>query len=119
MSTSNTPQKSTGISSLYIVKCICAFLVVTCHTPMGQVKEIISPIAMAAVPIFFLISGYFLYSPDERKSYERAKKSLKKIVPIFLLVQLFYWAWLLPNHGNLLNSWRGLADIFLTGSLFS
>ena len=56
MSTSNTPQKSTGISSLYIVKCICAFLVVTCHTPMGQAKEIISPIAMAAVPIFFLIS---------------------------------------------------------------
>ena len=80
-----------GISSLYVEKCSCAFLVVSCHTPMGALKWLISPIAMAAVPIFFLISGYFLYSPSEEKSYERAKKSIKKIVPIFLIVQLFYW----------------------------
>ena len=86
---------------------------------MGALKWLISPIAMAAVPIFFLISGYFLYSPSEEKSYERAKKSIKKIVPIFLIVQLFYWAWLMPNHGNLLNSWSAVADLVLTGALFS
>ena len=108
-----------GISSLYLEKCICAFLVASCHTPMGALKGLISPIAMAAVPIFFLISGYFLYSPSEEKSYERVKKSIKKIVPIFLIVQLFYWVWLMPNHGNLLNSWSAVADLFLTGTLFS
>ena len=86
-----------GISSLYLEKCICAFLVASCHTPMGALKGLISPIAMAAVPIFFLISGYFLYSPSEEKSYERVKKSIKKIVPIFLIVQLFYWVWLMPK----------------------
>lgn len=86
---------------------------------MGALKELISPIAMAAVPIFFLISGYFLYSPSEEKSYERVKKSIKKIVPIFLIVQLFYWVWLMPNHGNLLNSWSAVSDLFLTQEPYS
>ena len=31
---------------------------------MGAVKVMLQPIAMGAVCVFFLISGYFLYSPQ-------------------------------------------------------
>lgn len=110
---------SSAINSLYILKCLFAFLVVTCHTPMGAVKVMLQPIAMGAVCVFFLISGYFLYSPQAEKSYQRAVKSLRSTVKIFLVVSLFYWAWLLPNNGNLLNSFQKLWSLLLTGSLFS
>ena len=110
---------SSAINSLYILKCLFAFLVVTCHTPMGAVKVMLQPIAMGAVCVFFLISGYFLYSPQAEKSYQRAVKSLRSTVKIFLVVSLFYWAWLLPNNGNLLNSFAKLWSLLLTGSLFS
>ena len=46
-------------------------------------------------------------------------KSLRSTVKIFLVVSLFYWAWLLPNNGNLLNSFHQLGSLLLTGSLFS
>ena len=110
---------SSAINSLYILKCLFAFLVVTCHTPMGVAKVMLQPIAMGAVCVFFLISGYFLYSPQAEKSYQRAVKSLRSTVKIFLVVSLFYWAWLLPNNGNLLNSFHQLGSLLLTGSLFS
>ena len=80
---------SSAINSLYILKCLFAFLVVTCHTPMGAVKVMLQPIAMGAVCVFFLISGYFLYSPQAEKSYQRAVKSLRSTVKIFLVVSLF------------------------------
>ena len=86
---------------------------------MGAVKVMLQPIAMGAVCVFFLISGYFLYSPQAEKSYQRAVKSLRSTVKIFLVVSLFYWAWLLPNNGNLLNSFAKLWSLLLTGSLFS
>ena len=86
---------------------------------MGAVKVMLQPIAMGAVCVFFLISGYFLYSPQAEKSYQRAVKSLRSTVKIFLVVSLFYWAWLLPNNGNLLNSFHQLGSLLLTGSLFS
>lgn len=110
---------SSAINSLYILKCLFAFLVVTCHTPMGAVKVMLQPIAMGAVCVFFLISGYFLYSPQAEKSYQRATKSLRSTVKIFLVVSLFYWAWLLPNNGNLLNSFHQLWSFLLTGAVFS
>jgi len=86
---------------------------------MGVAKVMLQPIAMGAVCVFFLISGYFLYSPQAEKSYQRATKSLRSTVKIFLVVSLFYWAWLLPNNGNILNSFHQLGALLLTGSLFS
>ena len=88
------------ISSLYVAKAFAALLVVIGHTPIDLLKVGVYPLTLSAVPIFFLISGYFLYSPDESKSAERAWRSIKKIVPIFLIVTLIYWLMILPNHGN-------------------
>ena len=116
---STTTSRPQPISSLYLLKCLFAFLVVTCHTPMGIAKEWLHPLAMGAVCVFFLISGYFLYHPDPSKSYQRAKKSIRSVTVIFLIVSLFYWAWLLPNYGNTLTSVSQLWTWLLTGTLTS
>ena len=116
---SPTTSRPQPISSLYLLKCLFAFLVVTCHTPMGIAKEWLHPLAMGAVCVFFLISGYFLYHPDSSKSYQRAKKSIRSVTVIFLIVSLFYWAWLLPNYGNTLTSFSQLWTWLLTGTLTS
>ena len=42
------------------LRCICAFLVVYVHAPIsGEIGLYLSSLARAAVPIFFIISGYF------------------------------------------------------------
>ena len=69
------------ISSLYVAKAFAALLVVIAHIPLGALKAWIYPWTLIAVPIFFLISGYFLYSLDESKSAERTWQSLKKTYP--------------------------------------
>ena len=113
------PKRPEPIYSLYVLKCLMAFLVVTCHTPFYVSGGYLSPLARGAVSAFFLISGYFLYAPSPKTSYNRAIKSLKSTVKIFLVVSLFYWAWLLPNHGNLMNSWQTFFDWILVGGAFS
>ena len=114
-----SPVKSSRppVSSLYVAKAFAALLVVIGHTPMGIVKEWLYPLTLSAVPIFFLISGYFLYSPDESKSAERAWRSIKKIVPIFLIVTLIYWLMILPNHGNTVRSWEQVWHFLIYGQL--
>ena len=113
-----TTSRPQPISSLYLLKCLFAFLVVTCHTPMGIAKGWLHPLAMGAVCVFFLISGYFLYSPDPSKSYQRAMKSLRTVVPIFLIVSLFYntltsfsqlWRWLLTGNLTSGHTWYLMA----------
>ena len=47
-------------NNLDILKTICAFLVICIHIPFpGSVGAIITPLARIAVPIFFMITGYF------------------------------------------------------------
>lgn len=69
--------------------------------------------------MFFLISGYFLYTPSLAGSYRRALKSIKSTVVIYLIISCFYWLWLLPNNGNLMNSWRVFILWLTTGAGFS
>ena len=70
------PKRPEPIYSLYVLKCLMAFLVVTCHTPFYVSGGYLSPLARGAVSAFFLISGYFLYAPSPKTSYNRAIKSL-------------------------------------------
>lgn len=49
------------IHSLYLLKAICAFMVVGIHTPLGgSLHDALRPIFDVAVPLFFMITGYFL-----------------------------------------------------------
>lgn len=117
----NVPQTSrpVPISSLYVLKSLFAFLVVTCHVPLDITGHWLEPVARGAVSVFFLISGYFLYAPSLAKSCQRAIRSFRNIVPIYILVSVFYWLWLLPNNGNLMNSWQSVVVWLTTGAMFS
>lgn len=70
------------------LKTICAFLVVCIHIKFpSKVDSLISPLERCAVPIFFMISGYFYCF-----SWERKKKinQIKKLVNLAIAINIFY-----------------------------
>lgn len=76
-----------SVPSLYVLKALLAFFVVTCHAPilLPWVK-----IPGMATELFFTITGYFLYSADLEKVQSRIWKSIKKVIPIMISLQLLY-----------------------------
>lgn len=76
-----------SVSSLYVLKALLAFFVVTCHAPM-QLPWVHVP--GLATELFFAITGYFLYSSDLHKVQDRIWKSVKKALSITIFLQLFY-----------------------------
>lgn len=69
------------------LKFICAFLVVTIHVH-SHFREIAKPIDKCAVPLFFMISGFFLYTSHDLGS--RLLRSIKKVSKIFLGVLVLF-----------------------------
>ena len=72
------------IYGLQILKFICALLVVQIHANSG-IKEAVLPLAYIGVPVFLMITGYFLPKPDGKLSKHKMKKMFKKIC----LLELF------------------------------
>lgn len=73
-------------SSLDFLKLFCAFLIVLFHCEPAYSKWT-QAIANCAVPCFFMISGYLIYS---EKINERCIRSIKKTAKILLWSTLFY-----------------------------
>lgn len=74
--------------SIDTLKLICAILVIYIHTPQPEIWEtFITPIIRTAVPIFFMISGYFTYG----------KKNINKVIikRIIYLAKILCWGFLL------------------------
>ena len=108
------PAADRDIQSLYILKAICALAVVAIHTPMGVLREEVNVLASLAVPLFFAITGYFLYHEDECTLRKKIVHSLGKLVPITLGLHLIY---LFLPHGfrALGQSWQYYAKWLLVG----
>lgn len=69
-------------NSLDILKFICAFLVILLHTPQPNGFELfIEPLQRCAVPIFFMISGYFTFGRESLN-----KVLLKRLVQIIKII---------------------------------
>lgn len=86
--------KPKSVSSLYVLKALLAFVVVTCHSPL------VLPwvhIPGFVVELFFAITGYFLYTADLGKVQSRIWKSVKKVIPIIVILQVFYALIFPPN----------------------
>lgn len=89
---------------LDLLKFICSFMVICIHAPFpGLMGNIIVPLARIAVPLFFMITGYYYSHTSERK------KELKQIGKIF---RLFVGA-------NLLYFLFSLLKIFVNGESFA
>ncbi len=75
--------------SVDTLKLLCAFLVVLIHVPSDW-KAAVLPLTRVAVPIFFMISGYFIYTDDCKKFDTKLKKTFTKILLITCLGFTFY-----------------------------
>ena len=66
-------------------------MVVCIHAPFaGLVGKIVTPLTRIAVPLFFMITGYYYASIKERK---REKDQLNKIFRLFFSANLLFFAW--------------------------
>ena len=74
-----------------ILKVICAFLIVCIHVPFpGRVGEYFTALTRVAVPIFFMITGYF-YSDTVARHKE--KQQIKKIFYLVVEANLLFFIW--------------------------
>ena len=74
-----------------ILKSICAFLIVCIHVAFpGKVGEYFTTLTRTAVPLFFMITGYF-YSDIAKKDGE--VKQIRKILRLFIEANLLYFLW--------------------------
>ena len=124
MSTRNIMAQFRGgnieIPSLYALKSICLIFVVAIHTCTKSARWLM-PLLQVAVPVFYVITGYFLYVKIRNNNSEYAavvvRKMLKKVCFLTLWSNGFYFLfhclWRLQLEPL---TWRNLADVFITGT---
>lgn len=87
---------------LNVLKLLCALMVVHIHLPVPY-REYFLPLCDIAVPVFFMISGYFLTDENGMFDITRIKRSMWKIAKIILFAQALYIPVTLVSgyrHGN-------------------
>lgn len=118
-----TQAKDREVSSLYVLKALCAMGVVALHAPSGWATNAVQLIASVSVPIFYMITGYFLYNADVDKLSERLVGSIKKITLVILITHavytLAYWQSIPPLSQYMLwFKWIVLGQHFAGGHLW-
>ena len=74
-----------------ILKAICAFLIVCIHVPFpGKVGAYFTALTRIAVPIFFMITGYY-YSDTVMRNNE--KRQIKKILCLIVEANVLFFIW--------------------------
>ena len=74
-----------------ILKALCAFLIVCIHVPFqGRVGAYFTALTRIAVPIFFMITGYF-YSDTVARHKE--KRQIKKILYLVVEANILFFIW--------------------------
>lgn len=91
MQEKNLSERNIGID---FAKYFCSFLVICIHSPyLGQ--PYIEPFARLAVPIFFMITGFF-YSSTRKKNKEISQ--ITKILKLSISAHLLYLIWDVAFH---------------------
>lgn len=77
------------IDSLYVLKAICAILVIDHHSYLfGQ--DYIAPFRVTMVPCFFMITGFFLYRNNIQEEFSKTKQYCTKAIILLITFGLFY-----------------------------
>ena len=108
-------------NNLDLLKFICCFLVICIHIPFpGEVGRYIVAIARVAVPLFFMITGFFYSNTILHKN---ENKQLKKILKLVIISNALYFAWNLAisilNGTGIVSyiksafTWKALIDFVL------
>lgn len=107
-----------SIPSLYVLKAALAFAVVSAHAPLAGIPSLNLPGGL--VELFFAITGYFLYSPSLAQVQSRLWRSLRKVLPMLIALQLFYNLIAPPHLGKPWEAyWQWFQWLFLGFSSFS
>lgn len=112
---------SREIQGLQILKILCALLVVQIHEP-SFLKGYLMPLTRIAVPIFFMITGYFLLDFYGYITVSKLKRTLYKVSKLYLIVAVVYILYrmiVLIRHPELYAStflnYRYWVHLFVTG----
>ncbi len=69
------------------LKAICSFLIIIIHAPItNDIGEYLVSLARIAVPVFFIISGYFF-------DLSRSKHNINKLIKLFFISSCIYLFW--------------------------
>lgn len=76
------------------LKGIACFAVVMLHCSFpGAIGKIIYGISRFAVPLFFAISGYYVYSSDSKRVIQKLPQKIRHIGGMFLETEVLYCVW--------------------------
>lgn len=84
---------STRNYSLDMLKFLLSFVIVIHHSP-APFQDFIQPLTTCAVPTFFMISGYLIFSREI--TTQRIMRNAKRILSIFggAIILFFIWSWI-------------------------
>ncbi|MGN0498768.1 MAG: acyltransferase family protein [Acutalibacteraceae bacterium] len=73
------------------LKVICSFLIVCIHAPFpGEMGQYFTALSRIAVPIFFMITGFFYHNTIKNN---KVKSQIKKIAVLVLWTNLLFFLW--------------------------
>ena len=73
-------------SSLYVLKAFAALCVLMVHFEFYN-RQYFGPLFNCGVPLFYIISGFFMYNDSSEKEAKRYKKSIVKILKKYIVLQ--------------------------------
>lgn len=75
-----------------VLKFFCAILVIAIHSIYGKTNSeyFLKTTARIAVPIFFIISGYFIYNKVEKREFKRLNKYALHIFKLYIIWSIVY-----------------------------
>lgn len=115
--------KRKEIPGLHILKAICAIMVVEIHIH-SLLHEYVLPLIHTAVPIFLIITGYFLPNDAGELSEQKLKSNLKKYLHLIIFGNLIYLGYEIynadfdPNFIREYLAFKHIRDAVLFGDYF-
>lgn len=104
-------------SSLYVLKAFAALCVLMVHFEFYN-RQYFGPLFNCGVPLFYIISGFFMYNDSSEKEAKRYKKSIVKILKITLFFNLVYFLLRYIQTGDtIIHSIEALVNLIIYGDV--
>lgn len=98
------------------LKMVCAILIIFLHVHTPY-QEYILPLTRCAVPCFFIISGFLIYSDDKINFENRLKRGIKRIIGILIwstaIFMIVKFVFAIHNNDFSFLSLRAFVDFIL------
>lgn len=98
------------------LKMVCAILIIFLHVHTPY-QEYIQPLTRCAVPCFFIISGFLIYSDDKINFENRLKRGIKRIIGILIwstaIFMIVKFVFAIHNNDFSFLSLRAFVDFIL------